>query len=448
MKFRKTVGAISAVAFSGLAVTAAYAAPAGNDTELLTAPAAGGASTGAAFTSVITPDGRYVAFSSNARDLVAGTTDTDDIVDVFVRDTRTGVTKKVSTGIGGAQGDGNSQEPDITPDARYVVFTSFATNLTEDAPEPGYVATYLKDLRTGTTTKIFTGERPPEDNRLDFDPSVSSDGSTVAFTSTSSALVPGDTNDQTDVFVWKRATQAITRVSISSGGDQAVGGESKDSQISGDGKTVVFRSGAANLVAGDTNEISDVFTHSLTSHRTTRISVGPQGQQATGGDVANHDGAGNPSISENGKVIAYEGNSLKGIVARDTGSTRQVYVYDQATGRTKLAAHTRNGGVAGPYNAEPVVSADGKYVVFSSDSNRIVNGDAGKDFDVFLREVAGNRIVRVTQGLNGEEPNAPATMWGSSVSNGGRSVTFTSTATNLVDNPVSGFGDLYLRHLG
>lgn len=133
--------------------------------------------------------------------------------------------------------------------------------------------------------------------------------------------------------------------------------DSYDAQISGDGKTVVFRSGADNLVAGDTNGISDIFLHSLTNHRTIRISVGPQGQQATPTGTSS-EGADFPSISADGKTVAYNGYQLKGIVAEDTGDNYQIYVYDRTTGRT-AGGQVAAGELVNDTLSAPTLSPDG-----------------------------------------------------------------------------------------
>ena len=161
-----------------------------------------------------------MSFYSIASNLVAG--DTNGATDVFVRDRQAGATTRVSVGTGNVQGNGGSGVADISGDGRWVVFYSIATN-----------------------------------------------------------LVSGDTNAQSDIFLHDRDTGTTTRVSVSSAGAQAAGGVSFNSVISADGRLVAFESAATQLVAGDTNGVTDVFVRDLQTGTTTRVSVTTGGAQGT-----------------------------------------------------------------------------------------------------------------------------------------------------------------------
>ncbi len=226
--------------------------------------------------------------------------------------------------------------------------------------------------------------------------------------------MPNDTNGDEDVFVWKRSTGKITRVSVTSSGAEAGSpayeayADSLGAEISGDGKTVVFQSGENNLVKNDTNNISDVFLHSLVTHRTTRISVGPKGQQATGGYPDRRQGAAAPSISSDGQTVLYSGASLKGLVPQDTGDYRQVYVYHRKTGKTQLAARTPSGGVVNDHLNNGVLSPDGRFISFETSAPGLVKGDTDTDGDVFVRDLKAGRTVRASVGPNGATRRAGA----------------------------------------
>ncbi|WP_285616528.1 hypothetical protein [Kineosporia sp. NBRC 101677] len=454
---------MSAVTLGGLLAAPAQAAAAKGKTELITKGAGGLAPTGPGAEPSITPNGRYVAFQSTATNLLPKT-DSLAHSDIFVRDTKTGKTRKVSTGLKGAEANGGSSSPDITPDGRYVVFMSAASNLVKNDPDPSTLAyeVFHKDLKTGKTTRVTTVKRGPNEHGSEYHPAVSADGQVVVFYSNRADLIKGDTNAVNDVFVWKRATKKITRISVTSTGKQAGAAGapydyyagSRDAQISADGKTVVFRSGASNLVKGDTNDVSDVFTHSLTTHRTTRISVGPNGSQATGGIPSVHEGAGEPTVSDDGKLVVYSAISLKGLVAEDTGNIRQAYLYNRVTRKTQLAVRTADGGVPGTSGAPgahvngATISPDGRFVVFETSGPDLVKGaDAGNDTDVFVRDLKAGRNERISVGLKGGEPDKDSGGLNSVVSSGGTKVVFSSDATNLVPDPVFGRDDLYLRQL-
>src|SRR5258708_3372263 len=205
----------------------------------------------------ISGDGRFVAFQSGASNLVPG--DTNSFWDVFVHDYQTGATERVSVATGGAEGNGDSAKPSISCDGRYVAFQSGATNLVSGAI-PNQI--YLRDRQAGTTelVSVSTGGAPANSSCFNFPPSISGDGRYVAFWSAASNLVPGDTNDTSDIFVRDRQAGTTERVTLDSAGVQA-NDLSGYLSISADGRFVEFSSRATNLVPGDTNGVWDVFVH-------------------------------------------------------------------------------------------------------------------------------------------------------------------------------------------
>ncbi|MGZ4664922.1 MAG: TolB family protein, partial [Frankiaceae bacterium] len=150
---------------------------------------------------VVSANGRYVAFISGAANLVPGDTNTES--DVFVRDRRAGTTTRVSVSNTGAQANGYSYEVAVSANGRYVAFDSNATNLvpgdTNDAQD-----VFVRDRRAGTTTRVSVSNSGAQGNGGSGDPAVSANGRYVAFNSFATNLVPGDTNDARDVFVRDR----------------------------------------------------------------------------------------------------------------------------------------------------------------------------------------------------------------------------------------------------
>lgn len=444
------VAIASALAVTGLAASPAVAAPSNGTTELVTAPSGGGAGNAQSWVPSITPDGRYVAFMSLATNLT-GSDVSDGNWDVFVKDNRTGAITKVSTGLDGVGANGDSISPDISGDGRYVVFQSTATNLVAGDDQATYAnEIFVKDLKTNEITRLISKNRGAGDDGTDGDASISADGSVIAFQSTHADLVPGDTNGVFDVFVWKRSTGNVTRISVSSAGEQSANAAqpglalSVAADLSADGKTVVFTSGADNLVPGDTNGLLDIFVHTLADHRTTRVSVGADGQQATGGGQDNQQGASVPSISANGRYIAYQGYALNGLVEQETGLTNQVYAYDRKTGLTQLVAHRVDGGVASGDNGTAAISPDGRFVAFQSYDDQIVTGDTNGLSDVFVRDLKSTRIAEASIGVDGEPTDGPSGSSGTAITAGGGTVVFDSQAHNLIEGPV-GVNDLYLH---
>ncbi|MEA3402517.1 MAG: FlgD immunoglobulin-like domain containing protein [Armatimonadota bacterium] len=205
----------------------------------------------------ISADGRYVAFEALSSNLVPG--DTNGWWDVFVHDQQTGQTTRVSVASDGIQADGLSFAPSISADGRYVAFYSDAVNLVP-VDTNGWWDVFVHDQQTGQTTRVSVASDGTQGNDRSRGPSISADGRYVAFNSYASNLVPGDTNGQRDIFVHDPQTGQTTRVSVASDRTQANGGSYRPS-ISADGHYLAFESWASNLVPADTNRTGDVFVH-------------------------------------------------------------------------------------------------------------------------------------------------------------------------------------------
>ncbi len=263
----------------------------------------------------ISYDGRYVAFSSLAPNLVPG--DTNGTWDVFLRDRQAGATKRVSVATGGAQSNGPSETPAVSYDARYVAFESQATNL-DPADTTPKKDIYLRDVVQETTTRVSVPLDPsaPTDDDSTM-PSVSSDGSTVAFTSLASNLDPGDTPGTYDVFVRDVAGGFTGVVTLSSTGDR-VEGSGGPGNFSYDAKRVAFFSSSATVVPGDSNLFSDVFVRDVEASTTAMVSV-RAGEQL-------NDNAYLPSISGDGRFVSYSTGGVFSSSWPDTDGNEDVYL--------------------------------------------------------------------------------------------------------------------------
>ena len=290
-------------------------------------------------------------------------------------------------------------------------------------------------------------------------PSLSFDGRYTAFESRV-ALVAGDTNGASDVYVHDRVANSLRRVSESSLGAEAIGGESGRPVISANGRFVTFESRAVNLVPGDTNGLQDVFLHDRDADQdgvfdepgavsTTRVSVPSTGGQTLRG------ASGRPSISGNGRWIVFE-TLADNLVAADTNALADICVHDRLTGTTRRVNVSTAGveALGGP-SLNPVISLNGRHIAFESGANNLVAGDTNMFRDVFLhdRDTDGNGVmdqpgaiattrVSVTsstlQALNGDSTNP-------SITQEGRWVAFGSKATNLVANDTNGESDVFLH---
>ena len=334
----------------------------------------------------ITADGRYVAIVSDAPDLVSG--DTNDASDVFIHDRRTGETTRVSLSNGGSQGNGASGAAAISSDGRYVAFTSGASNLVAGDTN-GAVDVFIRDLRTGRTTRVDLDNLGRQTNRGSdsWDAVLSAHGRYVAFTSSASNLVARDTNNLPDVFVRDLRTGRTSRVSVSSRGRQATGDRSRNGSnapsISANGRFVAFHSAASNLVRGDTNRVFDIFVRDRQTHQTRRVSVGNRGTQS------NAESFGPPSISPDGRYVAF-GSLASNLVAGDVNDTTDVFVYDRRTRQVTLASRNTSGeqGNDGSANAVGAFSADNGFLAFSSWSSNLVDGDTNGGPDAFVRRLS------------------------------------------------------------
>ena len=161
-----------------------------------------------------------------------------------------GNTTRVSVASDGTQSNNSSYNPSISANGRYVAFESEATNLVRGDTN-NFRDIFVHDRQTGQTTRVSVASDGTQANGHSYDPSISADGRYVAFASLANNLVSGDTNDQQDIFVHDRQTGQTTRVSVASDGTQA-SGHSFNPSISADGRYVAFVSSASNLVGGDT----------------------------------------------------------------------------------------------------------------------------------------------------------------------------------------------------
>jgi Tol biopolymer transport system component len=346
------------------------------ETRLVSVATSGHSGSDVSGSPAITPDGRFVAFVSDARDLVAG--DANGVRDIFVRDLVAGTTERVSVGPNGAEADGASGfvGPVITPDGRWVVFDSVATNLV--AGDTNAVRdVFVRDRQAATTTRVTVATSGEQSNDMTIGAAISSDGRFVAFDSCGSNLVAGDTNGTCDVFVRDLLAGTTERVSVSTSGAQSTthsGGVS----MSADGRYVAFVSLGDTLVAGDTNGKYDLFVRDRQAGTTIRASLGAHGEEPS-----EHVFPG--VISGNGRFVAFEtraGNLVDG----DTNAARDVFVRDLETGETTRASLGAAGEQGDFGSTSPSISDDGRFVAFASTATDLVPGDTNGARDVFVRD--------------------------------------------------------------
>jgi Tol biopolymer transport system component len=225
----------------------------------------------------ISGDGRFVVFSSLSTNLVPG--DTNGFADVFMHDRQLATTQRLSVSSAGIQGDSLSGAPVISADGRIVAFTSYAANLVPgDTNSTSDI--FVRDTLTGVTTRVSVDSSGIQANGICIAPSLSANGRYVAFQSAATDLVPNDFNGTNDAFVYDRVSATMQLVSVPA---LVLGsGDSGSPVICGDGHLVVFSSTASNLVPGDTNVAVDIFVRNLFLGTTQRINLRSDGSQTNG----------------------------------------------------------------------------------------------------------------------------------------------------------------------
>jgi Tol biopolymer transport system component len=402
---------------------------------------------------VVSADGRFVAFTSDATNLLGPGVDTNGFADVFVRDREMGATERVSVGPGGLEADGGSGSAAISPDGRFVAFVSYSTNLLGPGGDTNGVAdVFVRDRQMATIERVSVGPGGLEADGGSGSPSISADGRFVAFVSSATNLLGpgGDTNGFDDVFVHDRQTGITERVSV---GPSNVEADNKSTMINGssisaDGRFVAFVSSATNLLGpgGDTNGFDDVFVHDRQAGITERVSVGPGGLE---GDFTSL----TPSISADGRFVAFlsAATNLLG-PGLDNNSDLDVFVRDRLMQTTERVSVGPGGLEADQPALDSVISPDGRFVAFMSTADNLLGpgGDTVVPFDVYLYDRQTGITERVSVGPgggagDGNSGNLP----GVSVSAGGRVVAFESLATNLVAaGDTNGKKDIYVRGPG
>ena len=448
-RLRRLFLCVFLLSVTGLLVVAAGALrpahAAGPTTVLVSVATTGRPANQASSQPAISADGRYVAFTSKANNLVAG--DTNRKTDIFVRDLLLGVTERVSVASDGTQGNDNSNEPAISGNGRFVVFTSEATNLVPESEDrrggdwyrgPG-IYVYLHDRQTHTTELVsIDSNGVPADERAWLG-DVSYDGRYVIFSSHCEHLVQPDYNgNRRDVFYHDRVTGLTRMIDLKPNGQNPWEGGSF-SVISADGNRIVYRSLDGGLVAGDTNQDFDIFVYDVAAGTTQRVSVTSGGAQ--GNDMANR-----PSISADGLFAVFDTTSA--LVTGDSNGRSDVFVHDLAAGVTTRVSVRSDGAQANNQSTQASLSGDGRLVVFISTATNLVAGDTNRQSDIFLHDRQTGVTSRVSLTAGGAEATGGAST-APRVSADGHSVVFLSKAKNLIPgvNP-GGAGQIYVRMLG
>lgn len=286
-------------------------------------------------------------------------------------------------------------------------------------------------VRTVVRESVDSAENEANDDSEGI-PTASGNGRFVAFRSEASNLVADDTNEVTDVFVRDNVAGTTVRISVDSAGQEA-NAASDLPAISDDGRFVTFRSTASNLVEGDTNGRADVFLRDTQLGLTTRVSVDSTGNQG----LTDSNGA---AISTDGQYVAFM-SAAPNLVAADTNDTNDVFVHDRTTGLTTRASVDSTGVQGNDGSVWPNISGTGRYVTFVSYATNLVADDTNGLGDVFVHDTSSGKTTRVNVDAAHNQANG-ITGW-PVISRDGVYVVFYSHATNLVPADSNGAGDFF-----
>jgi len=377
---------------------------------------------------------RFVAFGSQATNLVPG--DTNGFADVFVRDRLQGTTERASVGSAGRQGDGHSVSSSISGTGRWVAFASAAANLV-----PGdtnrTMDVFVRDRESGATERISVDPGGVQSDGDSLAPAISADGRFVAFVSAATNLVAGDTNAVADVFVRDLATGRTERISVDSSGmegNQASGVNTPS--ISADGRFVAFDSLARNLVSGDSNGVCDVFVRDRRLTVTERVSVASNGWQGNRQSAT-------PSISADGRFVAFAGDATN-LVTTDRGFFWDVFLHDRSSGTTERLSIAPSGIQGNDHSGSPEISADGRSVAFVSFATNLDPRANVWSWNIYVRDLVRDVTELASVGVDGTQASCCSGQYGLAVSADGRFVAFESDAQDLVPAYLGG-AQVYIR---
>lgn len=342
---------------------------------------AGGDSDGTSDSPAISANGQFVAFRSDATNLLGAGVDTNGIADIFVRDVISGTTTRVSVATGGGQSTAffGSGSPSITGDGRYVAFSSLAndlvagdTNNNEDI--------FLHDRNTTSTVRLNLGPMAAEANSGSSYPVIAENGSVVVFRSFATNLVPGVNSGNSNVFGRDLMTNTTFLVS-----KNTIGGEPNFDclfpDVSADGNLVVYESLATDLSPLDNNMDSDIYLYDRMADQTTLITINSGGTKANGNSAA-------ASISGDGSVVGFT-TLASNLLTEPVDAISDIYVKDLGTGTIRrITVGLNNAAPDQSSYFEPDFTHDGSAIVFESPAGNLVPGDTNMTHDNFIEILA------------------------------------------------------------
>ncbi len=331
----------------------------------------------------LSADGTRVAFLSGATNL--DPTDDHPEFDVYVKDVTTGDIMLASSSDAGERGNFISYYPSLSADGSSVAFASLAWNLDPADPTMDAIDIYVKDVSSGDITLVSTTANGEKSDGTSFDPSLSADGSTVAFYSEATNLDPSDSDTIQDIYLKDVVTGAVVLVSRTGSGEKGNGSSTAPSSSS-DGTRVAFVSEATNLDPADTDATRDVYVKDLVTGELTLVSASVDGNHGNGSSFS-------PRISADGTIVTFT-SAATNLHPSDTDAAFDVYVKDLVTGSVFLASASATGEHGNGSSGTPDIAADGSRVSFSSGASNLAPGDGDSVSDGYVKDIAFTQYCR------------------------------------------------------
>ncbi len=413
-----------------LVVPAAQAA--GGTTTLVSSALDGtpGNGSSSSYALTIAGDGSAIAFTSSATNLLAPALDANGVSDVFVKVVSSGAVELISVANGGGPADGRSSLSDMSPDGRWVAFTSLATNLTAVSLSSCCERAYLRD-RIGGTTVLLDGAGSAL---------LSDEAEFVFFDSGRDDLVAGQLQDgQSDLFRLVRATGSIALVSVGADGFEA-DASMELRFISSNGRFAGVWSAEDDLVPNDTNSTPDVFLRDIDAARTERISVTTGGGQTH--DICtciSYGAAG--GISEDGNLVLFDSRA-DDIVVGDTNQERDVFLRNRIANTTIQVNVKPDGTQSNREGYYSRLTRDGLHAVYASYATDLAPGTVAPRNAVLADLTVSPPVAEIISQGGGGPNGGVLPGVGVDVSDDGRYVTFASSTGGV--GPANSY-QVYLR---
>lgn len=376
----------------------------------------------------LSADGRFVAFDSDADNLVDVTA---GFRNIFVHDRDTGKTKLVSMSSTGEKANNFSLFPSISANGRFIAFQSRADNLVlGDTNRSDDI--FVHDIITGVT-ESFTADINIGPSVFSSKPSISDDGRFVAFVSLSNQYVDNDTGGISDVFVYDRENNNFERASVTNESKQA-DDYSGSPSISTDGRFVSFTSQALNLVSQVPKAARSIYVRDIKLSTTKIVSVSSSGESANGVSEES-------VISSNGRFVAFVSNASN-LADNDTNGVDDVFLHDLVTGETVLVSQNENGDIGNKVSNQPSISANSRYLVFRSNANNLIQGDNNFKADIFAYDIQTRALAIVSIDNTGNQTDGHS--FTPIINDDGQFIAYASQATNLVQTDTNNWDDIFV----